>query len=487
MKRKITKWTITAGLLLFTPLVYAQNEVDALRYSNIGVAGTGRSLGMGGAFGAIGADHSGFWNNPAGLAVYKTSSIDFTLGFNDRLTRTTHYGTSDEDAKFRTNVQSLGFVGVKNAEKNDQVRFFFGFGLANLSNYNQSVRISGETENNTLLDVFAAQANGINYDQVFDYYPFGAGLAWETYLIDPLDSASLSYIPVENQGRIRQAKSIDRSGRQSETTFAFGANINERWMLGATLGIRSVFFRENAVYSEEFLDSQVLSKYVYSEDINASGNGFNLRLGAIYRVSEWLRAGISWHSPTRLTLSDAYSTSMTSYFRNGVQYQRNSPELISNYNVRMPARYIANAAFLMGKYGVISADYEFTDFSNIRMGSTGLSSDYDYAAENETIETVYRDVHRVRVGTEIRLADVWRARAGVIYQTSPFINGVAINEPSVTYTLGGGYRKGAFYADLAGMFNKTSESYWLYDAALADETRVDNTLINIVASIGLKF
>jgi len=42
----------------------AQNEVEALRYSMSDIPVTGRSLGMGGSFGAVGSDLSSLFTNP---------------------------------------------------------------------------------------------------------------------------------------------------------------------------------------------------------------------------------------------------------------------------------------------------------------------------------------------------------------------------------------------------------------------------------------
>ena len=52
--------------LLVTFILNAQNETDALRYSQIFPAGSARFAGLGGAFGAIGADFSTLSFNPAG-------------------------------------------------------------------------------------------------------------------------------------------------------------------------------------------------------------------------------------------------------------------------------------------------------------------------------------------------------------------------------------------------------------------------------------
>ena len=45
-------------LSILSGSVFAQNDLDAIRYSRNGVGGTARFVGMGGAFGAAGADLS---------------------------------------------------------------------------------------------------------------------------------------------------------------------------------------------------------------------------------------------------------------------------------------------------------------------------------------------------------------------------------------------------------------------------------------------
>ncbi len=466
---------------------FSQNEVDALRYSNIAPTGTARSLGMGGAFGSIGADHSAFWNNPAGLAIYKRTTAEISLNFFDRITNSNFLNNEESDSKFRTQIQSLGIVGYREYEGLKDWSFVYGIGFGLLSNYHQNLLIEGINRDRTLLESFVATADGTPYNDVYNAHSFGAGLAWETFLIDPLDSASLSYMPAESVGRIKQERSIQRLGRHSETTFAASGNYKDKLYVGATIGIQSVFYRDASVYTENFLDSEYLRNYTFTEDINASGNAVSLRLGAIYRPTEWLRVGASWHSPVNLEISDAYSTSITSNFVDGSSYTALSPELITNFSVRVPGRLQLSSAFVMGKFGLISADYETTSFDNIQMDGVGLSSGYDYAFENRTIETVYRRVHRAKMGVEGRIHDVWRARAGLIYQTSPFKSSFALNNPLITYTGGIGYRKGSFSMDLAGLYFANEESYWLYDPSLVQEARLSTNVIQVLLSFGIRF
>lgn len=69
---------ITLLVYLFANLAYAQNEEDALRYSNVHLLGTARYMGLSGAYGAIGADFSTLSSNPAGIGLYRRSEFSIT-------------------------------------------------------------------------------------------------------------------------------------------------------------------------------------------------------------------------------------------------------------------------------------------------------------------------------------------------------------------------------------------------------------------------
>ena len=60
---------------------FAQDATDALRYSQLQFGGSARTLGIGGANVALGADYGTVSSNPAGLGLYQKSEIQITPGF----------------------------------------------------------------------------------------------------------------------------------------------------------------------------------------------------------------------------------------------------------------------------------------------------------------------------------------------------------------------------------------------------------------------
>ena len=59
----------------------AQNEVDALRYSQQDIFGNARFAAMSGAFGALGGEFSSLSYNPAGIGMYQSNELTFTPSF----------------------------------------------------------------------------------------------------------------------------------------------------------------------------------------------------------------------------------------------------------------------------------------------------------------------------------------------------------------------------------------------------------------------
>ena len=97
-------------LLVLGASANAQNEIDALRYSQLNPVGTARFSAMGGAFGALGGDMSSLSVNPAGIGVFTRSTGSVTLGILSATTDGTYLGSTGSDNKLNLNISNAGFV-----------------------------------------------------------------------------------------------------------------------------------------------------------------------------------------------------------------------------------------------------------------------------------------------------------------------------------------------------------------------------------------
>ena len=72
----------------------SQNHVDALRYSYLENLGTARLSSVGGSFGSLGADLSSIHINPAGLAIYRTDEVGFSLNSSINSSESNYFNNS---------------------------------------------------------------------------------------------------------------------------------------------------------------------------------------------------------------------------------------------------------------------------------------------------------------------------------------------------------------------------------------------------------
>ena len=114
---------------------------------------------------------------------------------------------------------------------------------------------------------------------------------------------------------------------------------------------------------------------------------------------------------------------------------------------------ILSSSVLVGKYCIISADYEHTDYRNGKLKDTEswLSTGYDFEAENDIVQTIYNSSHEARLGVEARLAQDWRARFGGSYATSPYSQeaNVQADASRYSFSFGGEHRSGDLYVGFA--------------------------------------
>ncbi len=488
---------VSALLLTAAWQTMSQNSVDALRYSRIDIGGSARFMGLSGAFGALGADFTTASTNPAGIGLFKSSEISITPSVHIGAVESLYNGNLLEDGRSNFYLGNVGMVmtsKIKTDPKKAGWRSFsFATGMNRLNDFNFRYEMAGYNETNSLLDTYVEFADGVPFEDIEDdpwgEYAFDLNLAWWTYLLDLADPmVDDEYISPVPAGSKFQAKSIDTRGSMNEYVFTFGANYNERLYLGMTFGIPFIRYFESSVYEESDIQGTELLYFRRIEDLETRGSGFNLKLGLIYRASDWLRVGASFHSPSWFgNMEDYWSATMVSEFTtpdiNGdYRYVETSPAGTYNYNLTTPYRLQGSLGFIVGNIGLISADYEFADYANAKFDAP----DYNFSEENRSISNSYAIGHHIRVGTEWRY-NIFSFRAGGKYFTSPFEN--EINDASRWGFSGGvGLRQGWFFMDLAYAFSKSEEDYYFYNTGTTVPNPVLNTsrIHNILLTLGVK-
>lgn len=469
-----------------------QNETDIFRYSFTESLGSARTMGMGGAFGALGADLACLTGNPAGIGLYRRGDASLTTGFASQKTRLNVSGQFGDANQISGSTTNLGIALTYPSVNPDWPVSTLAISVSRRANFNEKIEIEDALLGNSLLDVFLGQAQGSLPGDLYTTGPFTSNLAWETYLLDPDPNGNpTSYISAIPTGGVYAAKKIERSGKLNETNIAFGSNYQERLCLGISLGIVNATFDETAIHSERpQIDTLQLNAWEFQERLSVEGSGLNVKIGMQYALSPWLRMGLAYHTRTRIAFTDEYSTNMRSELKTGESFDYNSPLNRLEYVIYTPSRAMASLAFIMGKYGVISADYERINYGSGNLRPTALSGPdaYDFNFENETLASLYGLSHCARVGTEFRIQRMWRLRAGAGLETSPYQTAADVQTSSKRYTgsLGVGCRTEKWYASATYRRSWFERDIYLFDPGLLDAGRMSQSHGMVVAAVGFR-
>ena len=509
---KLLAFAITSGLYS-----YAQNDIDAIRYSRIGGGGSSRFVAMGGAFGAIGADPSCGAYNPAGLGLIRKGELSFSGGLRITNNEGNIYktGTSVPDAKFTFN--NFAFTYAWNPASDPESRHVLAFTNTQLQNFSNTVRMSGYTNSSSIATDMRNLANqsgpgGLDY--------FYEGLGFETLVLDTVNNGQFISM-VDPKRTVKQTRDLVTTGRVNDLNFSYAYSYKDKFYIGASLGfpriqytsttthaeaddkdsMRIAFSPDTSSYTSTYVDGfPTLNSYYsdvlgfnsleFTEYFKTQGTGFNFKIGGVARLNDMVRIGMYYHTPTIYNLSDTYYNSMSATFDKykSKSYTSRNPlteegDGFFEYKIITPSRFGVNSAFLIQKMAVIGLDYELVNYSKAQLSSDRLS---DFAGVNSVIKTKYTYGHNVRVGAELNVKPVM-VRAGYAMQGSPFGEVFAGNFVRHTVSAGLGFRgSGAWYLDLVLAKTFSKEEYLPF-STLPTQATVNYNATTFAATIGLKF
>lgn len=479
--------------MLTVVLAFAQNEEDILRYSYQKLSGTPRSLGMAGAMNTLGADLSVINGNPAGLGFYRANAYLFGLGFTSWTTKSTYIGQTNSSSSFGVNIPNMGvsFTQLKMNKgkevKQGLVSYTLAFSLERKNDFNQSMYFSGNNSSSSILDYYAEISSGIPSSELSNDISSPQGLAWNTYLINEDTSGGFNnYVAnLPSQITMFQQNQIERSGRQHDFNAALGLNFSHRLYLGASLGVNTLRFEQTQIWEEQNVDVYSdLHKMSDNFTFRSRGSGFSLQLGAIVRITEFLRAGMHYKTPTKYVITDTYTNTMSSTnFVQDKTYTFSSDPARFSYEIRVPSRIGGGLSYIFGESGSLSTELEKIDYREGKLSSD--PDDFDNA--NKQVRKNFTSAYNFKLGGEV-LYGPYRFRAGYAYFGSPLVKDIAEGYRIGTncYTGGLGYRNEAgFFMDFAVVLEQNQSFFTPY--VLNYTARETYTAINNNNSLRFSF
>ena len=485
------KLIFTIFLILSATFSYSQYVNDALKFSSQNTFGTSKFNSMSGAFGSLGGDFSNLSHNPAGLGMYQFSEFTYTNSFGRNIVTSDFRNIKERDWQINSQTENIGIV-LSNPKSDLNVkRINFGVGWNQTASFNERIFIASTNSENSLADVFLSRANG---HLINDLDPFLEYLAFWTDVIDLADNSidtSTNYYLYDNGNYISHVNSVsekfqylqkESSGYTGEVPISLATSIDDKLYMGVSMGIPIIEYSERTLYGESSFSDTIsdLTAFDLNRSLIVSGSGINIKAGAIYRLNNNFRVGLSAHSPSYISIQEEFNSSMRTSFSNGESSSESSPYGFFEYDLITPWKIILGASSTFNNL-LLSIDYETIDYSFI-----SLQSDIErFSEENDFMSTNYVRTNNIKIGGEYRTNNL-SLRFGYSEHGSPIKDNEDFN--LVTNSIGIGYSIGNYFIDASYTNSKGKQNYNLYAVNGVSETaELEKDRHRIVLGIGLKF
>jgi long-subunit fatty acid transport protein len=509
---------------------------DALRFSRTNPYSTARIMGMGGASQALGADLFNAATNPAGLGLYRKSDLSLTLGQTSTNTSSRFLGQEIDGnrGKFHIGQFGIGFHTGKEDFEPGAFRggtFAINYSRQNLFDnrvimqgnnpYRQSG--GGNRNVNSIVDFYYDLARQVNpnpsiyFDNQgrlgdytgssYSYDEARIGQAYESFILDIFSNNQGEYFSTNfpETYDTRQQIRLQNIGRINQWDLSFGGNVEDKFCFGVGLGIASLNFRQEVNYNETIgrvydsypdpAETQYFQRFQgvninNGKSLEVTGNGLNFKFGFLANLNDDLRWGASLQSPTRYTLNDKFTESLSANF-NGLPYWGTPPpnnlsttgslDIVYqfNYDLRTPWRYSTGLSYLINKTGLVTAEIDYLAFGKAKVSS----ANDPLIGDNAVIRNIYQDGFNVRMGGEYKY-DVFRFRLGGNYMTNPYANG---SDGSILGISGGaGIRLDDYYIDL-GINQMRFNTQYQFNPVFTPQGNISNRVTSVMVTGGLIF
>ena len=496
----------------------SQNISDALNYTNNNIDGSARFSSMGGAFGALGGEISSISANPASSAIFSDSYFSLSFASDKKTNDISILNAANSQDKSNLAMNQIGGVFVFNnigaAKKWKKIVVGLSYDQTN-NNFNEF--FAKNFTNSTSIDsYFLANAQGLRLDQIsafenetitdayvdigntFGYPHQQAFLGYESFIIEPdsFEDENTSYTSNVSPGTFNQTYYSISRGYNGKFTANIGAQYSEKLYLGINLNGHFVDYDNYNILEESNTNGQAGSLYItdvnFENRLSGFGGGFSFQLGAIAKLTNWLRLGVTYDSPvwysikeeTRQYLATRYIDHQTDE-EITVVLDPNAINVFDEYTIQTPSKITGSLAFIIKKLGLISFDYSRKNYSKMEFGTSfedpfgegwNWTDDLNLdISDNLTVANSYK------IGAEIRHHNI-SYRGGYRIDGSPYANTDYYSDRK-GFSLGVGYKFRNSTIDLS--FEKYNKQYnhQLYDAGLTNQAVIDNNNTIIKLSI----
>lgn len=491
--------------LMVINLMYAQDLEDAIRYGSDQTQGTARFKAMAGAFGALGADLSGVSINPAGAAIFNSSHGVLSASTK---TNTNDVSYGNGMANSSSNNLDLHQIGAAFVFKNyirdsSWNKFVLSVFYERTNDYNTQFSVQGTT-NNSVSSYFLQNANGLQLGDIsalegetisqayadigssYGYRNQQAFLGYNGYILEPLseDLDNTTYESNIAPGTFNQQYDYLSLGNSGKFSANIAFQYNENISLGLNLNSHFIDFEKNTFLFEENTNSgSTINEVNFENKLYTNGEGFSLQLGTIIKFSDAFRFGFSYDSPTWLTLREENTQYLSTFSDIDSQGYVVNPAVVNifpEYKLKVPGKITGSLAYVVGKLGLISFDYERKNYANT---AYDFNNNQLNSTVNNTINDNFTVANSYRIGGELR-QNKFSFRGGYKMIESPYKDKSLYGDIS-GFSLGLGYNFGNSRLDIAYVNTERTTTQKLYSSGDLGATALNTNISDFTISLSV--
>lgn len=488
--------------------VMAQDITDALRYSRDEVQGTARFRSMSGAFGALGGDLSAVSINPAGSSVFTNSHASISVSNISTKNDITYFNGTNSSSESNFDLNQTGAVFIfKNRDVNSPwKKFALGVAYDKTSDFDNSWSARGiNTNSGTIGNYFLDNAQGLRLDQIsaldgeslsaayseinraYGYSNQQGFLGYESYILEPLSDTdeNTQYSSNIVGNNFDQEYTYAATGYNGKFSFNASTQLGDHLYLGVNLNSHFINYDKFTDLQETNSNPGSLVNSVrFQNSLSTSGSGFSFQVGAIGKINEELRVGLSYNSPTWYNISEE-TTQYLGTVRN--EGSSNLTQIIDplvvnvfpDYKLQTPGKITGSIAYIFGSSGLISFDYSRKDYGNAKFKPT---SDAYFSTQNDVISNDLKGASTYRLGGEYRIKQV-SLRGGYRFEESPYEDDSFYGDLN-GFSFGLGYNFGNVKLDLAYDYAQRDYNQQLYSVGLTDAAHLKSKNSSVLLTLG---
>lgn len=523
-------------------VVQSQDITDAMRYAQDNLTGTARFRAMGGAFGALGGDLSSINVNPAGSAVFSNNQVTLTLSNFGTKNNSNYFETktSASDNSFNMNQTGGVFIFKNQNTSSDWKKISFAINYENINNFDNSIFSAGINEMNSIDGYFLSYANYANGgnpvpqefvtrqtgESISDLYSFlgnnlpnmqypnlsgfGAQQAMlafynQGYIIDvkDLDNPNSKYISnVTPGGNYYQENNIYSKGYNGKLSFNMATSYKDKLYIGINLNSHFIDLTRTTNFYESntnpLTSDYTVRQVSFDNNLYTHGTGFSFQIGAIAKVTNEVRLGLAYESPSWLNLTDELSQNLVAVSKNNLgellpdYVNPNVTNYYAPYKLQTPGKITGSFAYVFGKTGLISID-----LSNKNYSKTTFKPENDsyFKEVNNDIKNVLTEnsffinsegaielkINEVRIGAEYKIKKL-SIRGGYHWEKSPYEDKTTIGDLN-SYSGGLGYNFGEWRFDLAYTYGERNSQQSFFNQGLTDPAKINTKNNNLTMTL----